>query len=103
MENSSSAVIAGVVVEHEICFTLTELSRACHADPAQLQDLVAEGVLVARGDDPEQWLFDGAVLQRARAAVRLTRDLELTPAGTAVVLDLLEQIEALRARLQQLE
>jgi chaperone modulatory protein CbpM len=42
------------------------------------------------------------VLPRARTAVRLQRDLELSAAGTAVVLDLLAEIDSLRARLRRL-
>lgn len=102
MPNSNMPVTGSVVVEQSVRFTLIELCRVCHAEPLQLLELVEEGVLVPIGDDPAQWLFEGAVLQRARAAVRLTRDLELNPAGTAVVLDLLDEIQALRAQLQRL-
>ena len=49
-----------------------------------------------------EWRFAGTALRRARAAMRLSRDLELSAAGTALVIDLLDQIEALRSRLRQL-
>jgi chaperone modulatory protein CbpM len=102
MSNSTLTAHGGIVVEHAVQFTLIELCRACHAEPVELLELVDEGVLLPSGDEPAQWRFDGALLQRARAAVRLTRDLELTPAGTAVVLDLLDEIAMLRTRLQRL-
>ena len=102
MSNRSLSVIHGVVVETDLQFTLLELSRACHADIDHLVILVEEGVLTPSGDSPQDWRFGGATLRRARAALRLTRDLQLSAPGTALVLDLLDQIEALRARLRRI-
>lgn len=90
----------GVIVEEDVQFTLVELGRACHVDAEQLTALVEEGVLTPNGGTPNTWLFDGATLRRARMALRLTQELELSPAGTAVVLDLLEEIAMLRSRLR---
>ena len=102
MSDSNTFAIHGVLVEEEVQFTLNELCRLCGADREQLVALVDEGVLAASGDDQQAWRFGGANLQRARAAMRLTRDLELNAAGTALVLDLLDEIEALRSRLRRL-
>lgn len=94
-------VIFGVVVEEEVQFTLVELGRACRADGLHLAALVAEGVLTPSGDDERNWQFDGTALRRARSALRLSRDFDLSAANTAFVLDLLDQIEALKSRLRQ--
>jgi len=94
--------IRGVIVEETVQFTLLDLCRACRAERQQLIALVDEGVLQPIGDAPENWLFAGPSLRRARAALRVARDLELNLAGVALVLDLLDEIDALRARLQQL-
>lgn len=101
MTDSNTTVIRGVLVEEEVHFTLLELSRACRADSAWLVALVEEGVLSPTGADPQQWRFSDTSLRRARAAQRLARDMELSAAGTALVLDLLDEIEALRARLRR--
>ena len=93
---------AATRVEEQVQFSLFELTEACRADSEQLVALVYEGVLTPSGDDPQQWRFGGTTLQRARAALRLTRDLELNAAGTALVLDLLGEIEALRSQLRRL-
>lgn len=90
-----------VFVEQDVEFTLVELSRACRVDAGQLMVLVQEGVLTPRGDEPQQWRFEGSSLRRARAALRLARDLELSPGATALVLDLLDEIDALKARLRR--
>ena len=102
MTEIQAVVIDTVIVEEEIVFSLDELSQACGAERAYLLLLVEEGVLQpVGGGSPEEWHFKGPALQRARSALRLGRDLELGPAGTALVLDLLEQIETLRARLRR--
>lgn len=102
MTESKPRELQAVLVEEQVQFTFIELCRACRADEDQLAALVDEGVLVPRGDDQQAWRFEGAALQRARAALRLTHDLELNPAGAALVLELLDEIDALRARLRRL-
>lgn len=95
-------VTHGVIVENNFQFTLIELSQACHADIAQLVELVEEGALMPRGSDASTWRFEGSALRRARTALRLTRDLHLNAASVALVLDLLEEVDALNARLRRL-
>ena len=91
-----------VIVEEEVEFTLVELSRVCRADTATLATLVDEGVLTPIGNSPQTWLFDGGALRRARLALRLTHDLELNTAATALVLNLIDEIAALKTRLRRL-
>jgi chaperone modulatory protein CbpM len=102
MTESNIRVAHAVVVEEEVEFTLVELSRVCRADSEQLVALVDEGVLAPSGGDPEHWRFGDASLRRARASLRLTRDLGLNAAGAALVLDLLEENEALRSQVRRL-
>lgn len=102
MSNTNITVVHGDLVEDEVQFTLVELCRACAADTEQVIALVDEGVLTPSGAAAHEWRFGGAALRRARAALRLTRDLNLNAAGTALVLDLLDQIEALRAQIRRL-
>jgi chaperone modulatory protein CbpM len=93
-------VVDAVVVDEAMQFNLTQLCRVCQADAASVVALVDEGVLHPTGRQPDDWRFSGTSLQRARAAVRLSRDLDLNAGGTALVLDLLDEIAALRAKLQ---
>jgi chaperone modulatory protein CbpM len=96
--HANLTVIHGVLIDETAQFTLSELCRACASNREQLIALVEEGVLTPRGDDPQAWRFSGGSLRRARTALRLIRDLELNLAGAALVLDLLDEIDALRAR-----
>jgi chaperone modulatory protein CbpM len=102
MAHTHAQTLRGVVVEEELQFTLVDLCRACRVEREQLLALVDEGVLQPRGNAPQEWLFSGPSLSRARAALRLTRDFELNAAGAALVLELLDEIEALHARLARM-
>ncbi len=103
MSEIQSVVIQAVLVEDQVQFTLDDLCRLCGAPSEQLVALVHEGVLPTSGDGgPQAWRFGGASLPRARAAVRLTRDLELNAAAAALVLDLLDEIDTLKSQLRRL-
>ncbi len=100
MMTPESQSVGGVIVERELRFTLVELSHACDVDATRIIALVEEGVLPAAGDSPDQWWFEGVLLRRARRALRLSEDLHLDAGSTALVLDLLDEIEWLRAQLR---
>jgi chaperone modulatory protein CbpM len=91
-------VASSVVLEEEVVFSLAELSRASGAAHEQLQALVNEGLLQPSGRGPADWRFSGLSLPLARTALRLSRDLELSPTGVVLVMELLDEIRALRQR-----
>lgn len=99
--DSGTLYLDAVVVEDTVYFTLDTLCQACQTDREQLTVLVREGVLDPGGSGPEDWQFSGASLRRARAALRLLRDLDVGVGGAALVLDLLDEIDALKARLRR--
>jgi chaperone modulatory protein CbpM len=89
----------GLLLE-EIEVSSADISQACCVSMDQVVALVAEGILEPVGDEPRNWRFEGASLTKVRAAVRLQADLGVNLAGIALALDLLEEIDALRARLR---
>ena len=95
-------VLTGDIVEEEVELTLTELGKACSVDDAWLLTLVEEGIL-----EPQQLgvqlSFSGLCIHRVRVVQRLQRDLGLNLAGAALALDLLDEIDALQARISALE
>ena len=109
MAEAHRPTLQGIIVEEHVVFTFTALCRASGADAVQLQALVGEGVVEptrAPGTtgttsvNPDDWHFSGNALPRARTALRLARDFELSLSGAALVMDLLAEIEGLRSRLQ---
>jgi chaperone modulatory protein CbpM len=101
MNQTSMSVVRGPVVEEEVHLTLLELCRASNAEEEHVVTWVLEGVLEPIGDSPGDWRFKGESLRRARLAQRLAQDLEINPPGVALALELLDQIAALRRRLQR--
>jgi len=91
--------IEAVVIDDDTLFSLEELCRACGTDRQRVRALVQAGVLAPLGERPQDWRFPGPSLRAARTALRLSRDLAFSLAGAAIVLDLLAEIDALRARL----
>ena len=80
--------------------TLVELSRICRVHTEWVVELVHEGVVEPLPAQGTQWRFSATSIVRVQKANRLQRDLGVNLAGTALVLDLLEKIEALEARLR---
>jgi chaperone modulatory protein CbpM len=98
MSEPSTIWLEGHIVEDHTEFTLSGLCRATGASEAQLVLWVSEGVFGMQDGAPQTWRFAGALLCRARVAVRLASDLDINPSGIALALDLLDEIDALRAR-----
>jgi chaperone modulatory protein CbpM len=86
--------------EEQTQLTLAQVSRACAVSAEFIIDLVDEGVLAPVGREPQRWRFTGSQMHSARTALRLQRDLGLNLAGAALALQLLEELENLRARLR---
>jgi chaperone modulatory protein CbpM len=97
------SLLTGEVLEEEVELTLAELCRACRLPAERVFDLVEEGVVEPVGRDPARWRFRGICVRRVRCVLSLERDLGVNVAGAALALDLLDQIEAMRSRLQRLE
>lgn len=97
-----SYVFSGYIIEEEVELSLAELSRVCCVNAEWLIALVEEGILEPL-EDGEQWRFSGASIYRARTVWRLQQDLGVNLPGAALALELLEEIDTLRARQAILE
>ena len=91
----------GTVIEED-SLTLGQLCRACGVHADWIISLVEEGIIEPQGEDIRLWRFSGASLVRARIALRIQRDLGVNLAGIALVLDLIEELESLRAHMKTL-
>ncbi|WP_105104429.1 chaperone modulator CbpM [Microbulbifer pacificus] len=98
--DASSA--AAVVLDEDSRVTLRELCNACALTAEQVMMLVDEGVIDAQSTSGTL-VFSGISVCRVRKVVRMERDLGVNHAGAALALELLEEIEQLRARIRRLE
>lgn len=83
--------------------SLPDLCRFCQADEAWVIELVDHGVLEPEGTTVQSWRFHGVSIARAKRARRLNRDLGINAPGVALVLELLEERDAMMKRLAWLE
>ena len=96
-----SSHLTATLLDDATPMTLAELARACRAAEEQVHVWVVEGVLQPIGNSPPEWRFTGPALRRARLAVTLTRELEVNAPGVALALDLMDEIESLKAALKR--
>lgn len=82
---------------------LYELCHICHTETNLVMEMVNYGLLNPAGRTPEVWIFHAKDLHRLQRARRLQKDLDINLAGVALALDLLEELEQLRARVKRLE
>jgi len=89
-----------VVLDEETRITLAELCRICNVRGEVVLEMIEEGVITPQAGPPAQWCFTLEAVDRVLRAMRLQRDLRVNLPGCALVLDLLEEIEALRRELR---
>ena len=94
-------IFTGILVGEQGALSLEEMVEACGADTAWVVELVEVGVLSPEGRDEAAWRFGAPDLLRARRVARLARDFEASTEAAALILDLLDEIERLRARLRR--
>lgn len=90
--------LVGVALEGG-CLSLEELAAACAVEARWVREHVEEGLLAAQAAAGE-WRFDAEGLRRARRMRALERDFEAAPELAALFADLLEEMDAMRARLR---
>ncbi len=104
MKNELLPVLTGMVLDEENTLSLGELCHACAVHAEWIIELVDEGILEPVDTTVAgQWRFPAIALQRVLAVQRLQRDLGINLAGAALVMDLMEEINTLRSRLQALD
>lgn len=105
-ENEHGEAVA-VVLDEGSQLSLRELCIACALSAEQVMALMEEGVIepqqIGSQQTGEPLRFSGVCVRKVRRVVRLERDLGVNHAGAALALELLEEIEQLRARVRRLE
>jgi len=99
--------LRGIILDEQSVLTLTELSHVCAVQTGYIIELVDEGLvtpdIATQENEPQHWRFSGAQIRRARTAIRLQSDLGVNLAGAALALQLLDEIENLRAHVRTMD
>lgn len=86
-----------------ILLRLTEVCSELNLPREACVELVEHGIVRPEGQRPEDWAFDVTMVSVIRRATRLRRDLDLDWSAVAMVVNLLEERDALRAELETLQ
>lgn len=92
-------VIAGTVMDETVQFSLVELCKCAKTSQEEVIEMIEEGILEPQGASIHTWRFDTKALKRLQIAIRLQHDLGVNLPGSALVLDLLEEMETLRRQM----
>ena len=101
MSNKGLMIIADY--SSHTSLSLEEFCDICHVTSALLDDFVAYAIIHPPGESRAEWRFNLHELRRVQKALRLQRDLGINLAGAALVLDLLDELNEVRERLEVIE
>ncbi len=100
--NTKVQTLSGHILEETPKLSLAELCRGCHIPAETMIELVDYGIISpCQGETTKQWRFHSTTLIRVDKAMRLKADLGVNLAGAALVLELLDEVNELRAALCQ--
>jgi chaperone modulatory protein CbpM len=93
----------GIILDEQGILTLAEISSACAVEAEYIVELVEEGLITPEvapeSREPQSWRFSGMHMRHARIASHLQGDLGVNLPGVALALQLLDEVEVLRTRL----
>lgn len=81
--------------------SLDELCRASAVSPQWVHERLAAGLLPRGEGEIASWRFDAVAVRRVHRMRRIERDFDAVPELAALVADLFDEIDALRARLKR--
>lgn len=100
MATINTTSVSGVIID-DATLTINELANACAVEITWVQQRVQDGFLecTVASASPQSWRFASAALARARRLASIERTFDANPEVTALVVDLLEEVSALRRQL----
>ena len=102
MTKQTTDILTGDIVENETRLSLQQLCDTCSVETEYIITLVNQGCIEPVGVEQSHWRFSGISIRRVQKAKRLQQDLGINPAGVALVIDLIDEIERLRCKLNRL-
>ena len=85
----------------DACLTLEQLCAACALERDWLIRHVEEGLIPVSGSVIAEWRFTTVHLARARRMREIERSYDAAPELAALVADMLEEMDEMRARLRR--
>ena len=92
-------ILIGSLVE-DSWLTLEQVAAACAVDAEWLLAHLDEGLFPQAESAAGVWRFSASTIRRARRMRQFERDFDAAPELAALIADLLDEADALRARLR---
>lgn len=89
------------VLDESLQLSIGDMSRLCSIQRKVIIDMVQFGIVEPKGQGLNNWRFTGHDLVRVRQTLRLQNDLGINLPGAALVIDLLDELNQLRARIRR--
>ena len=102
MSTMNMTIFSGVIVD-DATLTIQELACACSVETTWVVQRVSDGLLPCENPAPAtaetNWRFTSAALIRARRLLSIERTFDANAEVSALVVDLMEEVSALRSQL----
>lgn len=102
MSEKDDETLAGEIFDETGEITLLQLCRSCAVGAETIEALIEQGIIEPVGRRAGHWCFPAVSMRQTRITLQLQRDLGVNLEGAALALELMEQIDELRARLAAL-
>lgn len=99
-ESNKQAIIE--VSEQWFSLTLEEVSQSFGVSRETIVTIIDEGIIKPSGERESEWVFDNQAICIIRKFLRLQNDLGVNFAGAALAIELMDEIEQLKLKIQQL-
>lgn len=96
-------VVTGMVLDEHTSVSLTEVCKTYNLPEEIVHEFIEYGVIHAEGETIHSMQISCQTLSKIQSATRLKKDLGINPAGIAVILDLLDEMQMLRNELNILK
>lgn len=96
---SEHEVFVGVLMD-DSWLTVEQVAAACVVEPEWLLGHIEAGLFPDAESVAGVWRFSAEALLRARRMRQIERDFDAVPELAALVADMLEEVDSLRARLR---
>lgn len=95
--------MTGDVLSEDQKLTLQDICENYGLSESTVRTYIEECVVEVQGDDVSLWRFSEVSVVQIQKTHRLERDLRLNPAGAALALELMSQIEELKNQLKRFQ
>lgn len=92
--------MASKLLEENFVLTIEDICENCGLSLIEITSYIEEGIIDVEGGDSTNWLFTETSIVQIKKASRLEKDLRLNPAGVALALELMSEIDDLKLQLK---